>query len=121
LNKLISFRLTRIPYLQVGELNIPQRVMSCDDATPEISRLPPCIKMTLNQFSIVTSVFNLGGIFGSLFLSKWADSKGRRWTMLASTGLLGIGALVMGFASTISGLIIGRIIVGIGSGVVSLG
>jgi len=94
--------------------------MSCDDVLPVVSLLPSCIEMTPNQFSLVTSIFNLGGLFGSLFVSRYADSKGRWWTMLANTGILGCGALIMGFASTITGLVVGRIVVGIGSGVVSL-
>ncbi|CAG8592778.1 145_t:CDS:2 [Paraglomus occultum] len=94
--------------------------MSCDDAAPTVSLLPSCIKMTHNQFSLVTSIFNLGGLFGSLFLSRYADSKGRWWTLLANTVILGCGALIMGFASTIAGLVIGRIVVGIGSGVATV-
>ncbi|CAG8754075.1 28503_t:CDS:2 [Gigaspora margarita] len=113
----------------IGELNTPQRVMSCQvkgTTTPEISNpdvyeyLPPCIKMNPAQFGFVTSVFTLGGLVGSLFASRVADSKGRRKTLILNSVFLGLGPLVMGFATNITALVIGRALVGIGSGVVSV-
>ncbi|CAG8592680.1 22465_t:CDS:2 [Cetraspora pellucida] len=108
----------------IGELNTPQAVMSCEgvkepsQGTQEY--LPPCIKMNAAQFAFVTSVFTLGGLLGSLFASRVADSKGRRDTLILNGVFLGLGPLVMGFAPNITALVIGRVLAGIGCGVVTV-
>ncbi|KAG9286782.1 hypothetical protein G9A89_012332 [Geosiphon pyriformis] len=107
----------------IGELNTPQKVISCEgrpkdpDLTSFDSPFHPCIPMTAAEFSIVTSIFTLGGLFGSLLAPKGADRKGRRWTLMFNSIFLGVGSLLMGLANSMSVLIIGRILVGIGSGV----
>ncbi|CAG8603883.1 21084_t:CDS:2 [Dentiscutata erythropus] len=108
----------------IGELNTPQSIMSCQGVkipNPEDSEyLPPCIKMNAAQFAFVTSVFTLGGLVGSLFASRVADSQGRRKTLILNGIFLALGPLVMGFATNITALVIGRAIAGIGSGVVTV-
>src|SRR5690348_3270936 len=110
-------------------MNTPQKVILCSDESnssidPLTSindySLPRCIKMSTVQYSLATSVFNLGGLMGSLMASRIADNKGRRWTLLANCVFLSIGPIVMGFAKSYGELVFGRTLVGIGSGVVSI-
>ncbi|CAG8610474.1 5678_t:CDS:2, partial [Scutellospora calospora] len=49
---------------------------------------PPCIKMNATQIAFVTSEFTLGGLLGSMFASRVADSKGRRQTLLLNRRIL---------------------------------
>ncbi|CAH1763539.1 3496_t:CDS:2 [Entrophospora sp. SA101] len=109
----------------MGEMNIPQRIISCepipsDDSSTSINdyTLPSCIPMTQTQYSLVTSIFNLGGLLGSLMASRIADNKGRRWALLVNCVFFAVGPTVMGFAKNYGELIFGRVLVGIGSGVV---
>lgn len=76
--------------------------------------------MNEGEFGLLTSILNLGGLIGSLLSSRVADTKGRRWTLLCNNLFLFIGPIVMGFANSYSALVIGRMIVGIGCGVVSV-
>jgi len=75
--------------------------------------------MNEGEFGLVTSIFNLGGLVGSLLSPRVADSKGRRWTLLFNTLFLFLGPIIMGFSSSYGALVLGRVISGIGSGVVS--
>ncbi|RHZ52775.1 hypothetical protein Glove_457g60 [Diversispora epigaea] len=108
----------------IGELNTPKDVMSCKTQPKNENyyyySLPDCIPMNDAQFGLVTSIFTLGALLGSLLSSRVADYKGRRWTLLANNLFLGISPLIMGFAGNYSTLIIGRALVGIGCGVVTV-
>ncbi|CAG8556265.1 1927_t:CDS:2 [Acaulospora morrowiae] len=108
----------------IGELNIPQDVISCkkipkDTVLSEYS-LSPCIKMNDAEVGLVTAIFTLGGLLGSLLASRVADSKGRRQTLLLNNFFLGIAPIIMGFANSVSTLVFGRVLVGIGCGVVTV-
>ncbi|CAG8538882.1 7709_t:CDS:2 [Ambispora leptoticha] len=104
----------------IGELNSPQKVISCEVPPPELydSSFPPCIKMTPTQYALITSIFNLGGLLGSLLASRIADSKGRKWALLFNNIFLILGSLLMGTAVTYFSLVVGRVLAGIGSGVI---
>src|SRR3954454_13324803 len=94
---------------------LPKGTIPHDD-----NSLVPCIPMNEGKFGLVTSIFNLGGLIGSLFSSRVADIKGRRWTLLCSTLFLFLGPTMMAFANSYASLVIGRVITGIGCGVVSV-
>ncbi|RIA97289.1 sugar transporter [Glomus cerebriforme] len=109
----------------IGELNTPKSVISCEKLPKETishddNSLLPCIPMEEGEFGLLTSIFNLGGLLGSLLSSRVADTKGRRWTLLCNNLFLFIGSTMMGFANSYSILVIGRVIAGIGCGVVSV-
>ena len=76
--------------------------------------------MNEGKFGLVTSIFNLGGLIGSLLSSRIADIKGRRWTLLCNTLFLFLGSTMMALANSYSSLVIGRVIAGVGCGVVSI-
>ncbi|CAG8449785.1 1912_t:CDS:2 [Diversispora eburnea] len=110
----------------IGELNTPKDVISCKSQpntdhyySGEYS-LPDCIPMNDAQFGLVTSIFTLGALLGSLLSLRVADDKGRRWTLLANNLFLGISPLIMGFARNYFTLVVGRALVGIGCGVVTV-
>lgn len=131
----------------ISELNTPKTVMSCQEAPQVIppeglepqfgDMIPPdlyslgsaarsewgtvaCIPMNDADFSLVTSIFTLGGLAGSLSASKLADSFGRRGATLISSLLLLVGPVVMSFASTRDMLVVGRTVVGLGSGMTTV-
>ncbi|CAI2174347.1 8486_t:CDS:2 [Funneliformis geosporum] len=107
----------------IGELNTPKSVISCETLPPDGSYdgfLSPCIPMNEGEFSLVTSIFNLGGLVGSLISPRVADNKGRRWTLMFNIIFLLLGPTTMGFSSSFATLVIGRVIAGIGCGVVSV-
>ncbi|CAG8494636.1 9057_t:CDS:2 [Ambispora gerdemannii] len=106
----------------IGELNSPQKVISCESLPPDThnSSFPSCIRMTSIQYAFVTSIFNLGGLIGSLLASRVADSKGRKWTLFYNNLFLILGPLFMGSAFSVFSLAVGRALSGIGSGVVTV-
>jgi len=58
----------------------------------------------------------LGAVFGALFSGEIADRYGRRSTIVAGDILMTIGSLMMAYAGSISMLVAGRIVVGLGFG-----
>src|SRR2546423_3704315 len=94
---------------------LPEGTISHDN-----NSLVPCIPMDEGKFGLVTSIFNLGGLIGSLLSSRVVDIKGRRWTLLCNTLFLFLGPTMMTFANSYASLVIGRVITGIGCGAVSV-
>jgi len=72
----------------------------------------------LQEFTI--SVVLLGCIAGSSVAGSIADRAGRRWTLLASGVIFGIGALGSALAPTVSVLLVSRFVVGIAIGFCSV-
>ncbi|CAG8594736.1 6613_t:CDS:2, partial [Funneliformis mosseae] len=106
----------------IGELNTPKSAISCENIPSDghDGFLSPCIPMNEGEFSLLTSIFNLGGLVGALISPRVADNKGRRWTLMFNTIFLLLGPTTMGFSSSFTTLVFGRVISGIGSGVVSV-
>ncbi|KAH7927725.1 general substrate transporter [Leucogyrophana mollusca] len=100
-------------------LNQLQAVLTCKHAD-EISLpyfgLPTCIPMSDATFSVVTSMFTVGGLFGSVFANVAMDRWGRKGATRASAALTAVGAALTGLAASISPLILGRFLVGVGAG-----
>ncbi|TLS20827.1 uncharacterized protein PpBr36_10681 [Pyricularia pennisetigena] len=67
-----------------------------------------------NLLGIMNASYNLGSILG-VPLAPWFNHKfGRRWTILAGSIIMIVGALIQGFAQHAAMYIIARIILGIG-------
>ena len=64
--------------------------------------------MTDSTFSLVTSIFTIGGLAGSLFANLIMDKWGRRGAHCISAILMGSGAAFMGLSNSVSPLLIGR-------------
>lgn len=68
------------------------------------------------QFSIVTAIFTVGGCVGSITGNRIAEVRGRKSAIRISTILTLLGALLMAVSLSVLHLVIGRLLVGLGSG-----
>ena len=111
-----SKRLTGIQ----AELNAPQDVITCKKASIRATALkaylPGCIPMNTTQFSVVTSIYTLGGLLGAVGAGPCLTRYGRLFTMRLTTLSFIIGPVFESLASNISLLCFGRFISGIGCG-----
>jgi MFS family permease len=65
------------------------------------------------------SILSAGTFFGALFAGSLADWIGRRSTIIAGCGIFSIGVILQVASTTVSLLVSGRLIAGIGIGFVS--
>ncbi|KAI0085424.1 general substrate transporter [Irpex rosettiformis] len=105
----------------ISALNQIQAVLSCrgaerDVAIPRKYGLPTCIPMSDATFSVVTAVYTVGGLLGSLVANVVMDRWGRRGAVRASAIMFAIGSGIMGISASLGPLIFGRLLVGIGAG-----
>lgn len=68
-------------------------------------------------FSIVTSVYTVGGLLGSLGANIVMDRWGRKGAVLTSAFIMAVGAGFMAVAASLSPLILGRLLTGVAAGV----
>ena len=118
----------------IGELNSPQKVITtCQDDPSALEpalqgtglekegSLPTCIPMTNAKWSVLVATLTLGGLIGSLFVgSRLANRLGRRGALLVNNVPLVLGSLAMGLASSYGSMILGRFLIGIGCGSVTV-
>lgn len=103
-------------------MNTPRYVMTCQ--TNQKSKhdmpswLPGCISMNESTYGFVTSIYSIGGLFGSLYAPKLADGRGRKGAALINCSGFVLGPIVMALSSSVWMLVLGRIISGISAGVV---
>ncbi|TBU28924.1 general substrate transporter [Dichomitus squalens] len=105
----------------ISSLNQIQAVLTCRvsaiPGTPSTHYgLPTCIPMDDATFSVVTSVYTVGGLLGSLGANIIMDRWGRKGAVLASSFITVIGAGFMGVAASLSPLVIGRLLTGVAAG-----
>lgn len=62
----------------------------------------------------VVSLFILGMVFGELFLGPISDAIGRKRALVIGLGVYAIGTIVALFASSLEGVVVGRILQGVG-------
>lgn len=108
----------------MGELNAPEDYITCKAelnpgyADSFLGRLglAQCIPLTDSQFGLITSVFSVGGLIGSLVAGPLADSYGRKpisyWN--CSVGIL--GAVCLFSSNNYLGMLFGRLLAGISCG-----
>lgn len=112
-----------------AELNAPQSVLSCsefkiptegrpyDDTWLGRHGMKQCVPLDDMDFGVITAVFCIGGLIGSCFAGPLADAVGRRTASMATSILGLIGSLVLFSSNSYAALFVGRIIVGLASGV----
>ncbi|WRT67675.1 uncharacterized protein IL334_004647 [Kwoniella shivajii] len=102
----------------LSELNFPVDSLTCiTPAYPPLSRLPLCLNLDATLYSVVTAIFTVGGLIGSL-ASSWIVEKEGIKGGIALTGYLNLmGVLGMGIAPHWILLALGRLLVGISSGI----
>lgn len=59
-------------------------------------------------FSVLTVVYTVGGLLGSLFASRVMDRWGRRDTLRVSAAFFAAGAGIMAVCWSMEGLVLGR-------------
>ncbi|TFY54754.1 hypothetical protein EVJ58_g8675 [Rhodofomes roseus] len=79
--------------------------------------MPTCIPMSDATFSVVTSVYTVGGLMGSLGANLVMDRWGRRGAVRISAIATGAGAALMGVSAGLAPLIVGRTLTGVGAGI----
>ncbi|OLY85545.1 putative metabolite transport protein [Smittium mucronatum] len=104
---------------KLAELNNPKdSIMSCnlEDETAWFG-LPLCLPMSEVYFGLVTSILAIGGLIGSMFSSRLADTYGRRKSLIFNSVVLFVGSTFETFAYSPFMLLLGRFISGIGAGI----
>ncbi|KAF9927054.1 hypothetical protein FBU30_003516 [Linnemannia zychae] len=124
----------------IGELNSPQKVISTCSESPsplpgnpegpgenrysgyeKAGSLPTCIPMTNAEWSVLVATLTLGGFVGSLFIgSRLADRLGRRGALMVNNAPLVLGSLMMALASSYGTMVLGRFLIGVGCGCVTV-
>ncbi|KAG1748967.1 general substrate transporter [Suillus paluster] len=100
-------------------LNQLQAVLTCkiiDETAPMYYGLPTCIPMSDATFSVVTSIYTVGGFFGSLTANIAMDRYGRKGASRLSAALAAVGSAVFGLSASVGPLILGRFLVGLAAG-----
>ncbi|KIJ69595.1 hypothetical protein HYDPIDRAFT_79961 [Hydnomerulius pinastri MD-312] len=103
-------------------LNQLQAVLTCrhnDTSVPLYYGLPTCIPMSDATFSLVTSMFTVGGFFGSLFANIAMDRYGRKGATRLSAAFNAAGAALSGVAASVAPMALGRLefFVGVAAGI----
>lgn len=110
----------------MAELNSPELVLSCKRSQPGpvpyeqsffgYNGFKQCIPMSPDQIGLVTSIFSIGGLFGSFYIGHLADKYGRRKSSLLHCFLYIIGSTINGLSNNYGTLLLGRFISGLGAG-----
>lgn len=110
----------------MSELNSPELVLSCNVSKPGSVPFSEslfgshgfvvCIPLSTEQVGLVTSIFSIGGLIGSLYVGRIADRIGRKKTALLHCTIYFIGLTLNGLAQNYLLLVLGRFIAGIGAG-----
>ncbi|KAF9027161.1 general substrate transporter [Hymenopellis radicata] len=100
----------------ISVLNQLHESLTCAVA-PSSLELPDCVPMTEFTFSVVTSIFTVGGLVGSLMANVVSDNYGRRPAATLSAAILVLGTLIQAVSSGVTGLCLGRFLVGVSAGV----
>ncbi|KAJ2916836.1 hypothetical protein MD484_g3595, partial [Candolleomyces efflorescens] len=101
----------------ISALNQIQAALTCNDAPPALEALPSCIQMSDVTFSLVTSVFTIGGLAGSSIANLITDARGRKGALRVCAILMTLGAALMGVSRSVLLLMVGRFLLGAGSGI----
>ncbi|KAI0670661.1 general substrate transporter [Trametes maxima] len=104
----------------ISSLNQISGVLTCETTEPSLPAtyygLPTCIPMDNPTFSVLTSIYTVGGLLGSVGANVVMDKWGRKGACLASAFIMAVGAGFMGVAATLSPLVIGRLLTGVAAG-----
>ena len=84
--------------------------MLSDDGMPCFVKIPliTYVDYKANRFGLLSSIYTIGGLLGSLCAGIVADKRGRRQACLLGALSIGIGATVMSLAPSFTVLVLGR-------------
>jgi MFS family permease len=74
------------------------------------------LKISDTQVEILAGILNLYCLIGSCAAGRTSDWIGRRYTIVVSQSIFFAGAILMGFATNYSFLMVGRFVAGVGVG-----
>lgn len=108
----------------MGELNAPQDYITCKAGSDPRYRdsflgrfgLSECIEMSESQFGLVTSVFSIGGLIGSLVAGPLADKYGRKPISYWNCGFGMLGSALLFISNSYYEMLFGRLLVGVSCG-----
>ncbi|KAI9292284.1 general substrate transporter, partial [Neoconidiobolus thromboides FSU 785] len=104
-----------------GVANIPEAtIRKCGEVTVE-NGFPDCLPASDLVWGVVIGLFALGGGFGGLSASKLLSWLGRRNSLLLNNVFFIVGGVLLGTATTLAQMGVGRFLVGVGSGIASVG
>ncbi|KAI0282140.1 general substrate transporter [Russula aff. rugulosa BPL654] len=102
----------------ISALNQIQATLTCRAAPPlHTLALPTCIPMSDAVFSLVTSIFTVGGFFGSSIAGMVMERHGRKAALQFSGLSVAVGSGLMAIAPSTVLLLLGRFLVGCGAGI----
>lgn len=93
----------------IAELNAPQEFLSCsrfeapdenisyDDTWVGQHGLKQCIALTDSQYGAITSIFSIGGLFGSYYAGNWANRYGRKYVSMGASAMCMVSSLLLFF------------------------
>jgi MFS transporter, SP family, solute carrier family 2 (facilitated glucose transporter), member 3 len=108
LNCPFSHRALQYGY-HISALNQIQATLTCRAAPPlHTLALPTCIPMSDAVFSLVTSIFTVGGFFGSSIAGMVMERHGRKAALQFSGLSVAVGSGLMAIAPSTVLLLLGR-------------
>lgn len=107
---ILSHCILRFQYgYHISALNQIQAILTCRAAPPLFSHgLPTCIPMSDAVFSLVTSMFTVGGFVGSFTSSMFMESHGRKAALQFNGLSVAVGSGLMAIAPSTFLLLLGR-------------
>ncbi|KAH9995042.1 MFS monosaccharide transporter [Russula vinacea] len=102
-----------------GLQQMPNWLRTFGHPVPVSATFPDGYGITSSQRSLVVSILSAGTFFGALCAAPVADIIGRRSGLVASCLVFSIGIALQTAATTLSPFVVGRVIAGLGVGLVS--
>ncbi|CAG8624105.1 1290_t:CDS:2, partial [Ambispora leptoticha] len=100
-----------------GVTNVPEHVIrGCENKSGK-NWLPDCLPMNNLLWGFAVGSYALGGLIGGLFAGHLQTKFGRRRTLMVNNVNFLLGALILGITVHPSMFAIGRLVIGIGSGI----
>ncbi|ORY04218.1 monosaccharide transporter [Basidiobolus meristosporus CBS 931.73] len=104
-----------------GVPNISQgTIINCVPNSNSASYFPDCLPMTPWTWGFVVGIFAIGGLIGSTLAGSLTAQYGRKKTLFWNNILFLIGGLMLSMSTSIPIFTIGRVLVGVASGVVGV-
>lgn len=80
----------------LSELNFPAVSITClPQGIPPPSRLPLCLGINQHRYGLITAIYTVGGLVGSLASSKVVEKQGIKGGLLLSSYINLLGVIIM--------------------------
>ncbi|KAI0246702.1 MFS monosaccharide transporter [Lactifluus subvellereus] len=102
-----------------GIQQMPDWLRTFGHPVPVSSSFPDGYGISSSQRSLIVSILSAGTFFGALLAAPFADILGRKWGLVASCLVFSGGVALQTAATAIPLFVVGRVIAGLGVGLVS--